>query len=167
MSSNPVPEQKSLAYAEGLGLNSVYEESVAKSRALEAKNTELAALRSEKRRLEAFRADIEMEVAEDERGKHPDMSQAQMDKHLRIKYSNNSDIRETRDELSSLAGEIDFVEFQIEQLHTDIKIAVARLHELGGYFQFMAVIKQSSEARKSREANEASEAKQADGNPWK
>jgi hypothetical protein len=154
MTSDPTPEQKAIAYCESLGLNTAYHEAVKARNEIDAQHKILLGHRAERRRLEQFKADVEMEVMEDERTKHTDMSQAQMDKHLRVAFSNNGDIRETRDSLATLAGEIDFVEFEIERLHQDIKIAVARLHELGGYFQFMAVVKQADEARKAREAKE-------------
>lgn len=155
----PTPEKKALDYVESLGLNSVYNEAVSARNVLDAQHKRLLELRSEKRRLENFRADREMEVTEEERIKNPEMSMTAFEKHLKVAFSNDGDIRETRDELSTLAGEIDYVEYEIECIHQDIKIAVARLHELGGYFQFMAVIKQASESRKSRETSQ-------DGNPW-
>ena len=159
MTENPSPEVKSIRYAESLGLDTVYNEALTARNALEASQKHLLELRSRRRQLEDYKADREMEVAEAERAANPTMSQAQMDKHLKVAYSNDGDIRETRDELSTLAGEIDFVEYEIERIHQDIKIAVARLNELGGYFQFMAVVKQASEARKARASRET-------GNPW-
>lgn len=159
MTDSPSPERKSLKYAEDLGLDTVYHEAVSARNLLEQKHKELLDHRARRRSVEQYKVDREMEVAERERAANPTMSQAQMDKHLKVAYSNEGDIREARDELSSLAGEIDFVEFEIDRIHQDIKIAVARLHELGGYFQFMAVVKQASEARKSKTTRE-------DGNPW-
>ena len=159
MTSDPTPEVKALEYVNSLGLNSVHEEAQHKRVVLEDKGRTLAEFKARRRQLETYRADREMEVMEEERGRHPEMSQAQMDKHLKMAFSNDGDIRETRDELVSLAGDIDLTEFEVELLHQDIKIAVARLHELGGYFQFMAVIKQAEENRKAREAT--------DKDPWR
>jgi hypothetical protein len=156
---DPTPELKSIHYAESLGLNSVYDGALSARQELETKTQHLADLRNKRRQREQYLNDIEMLVIEDERAKHPSMSQTQMDKHLKVAFNNNGDIRETREELANLAGDVDLVEYEIELLHQDIKIAVARLHELGGYYQFMAVVKQANEARKSREAR-------ADGNPW-
>lgn len=150
---------ESIKYAEGLGLNSVHDAAVAGSQALEAKHQRLLELRSRRRQLEQFRLDREMELTEEQRGLNPEMSMSAFEKHMKVAFNNDGDIRETRDELSSLAGEIDFVEFEIDRISQDIKIAVARLHELGGYFQFMAVVKQADEARKAREARES-------GDPW-
>lgn len=160
MTTGPSPEKKALDYVESLGLNSVYNEALAARNELDEKHKQLLQLRGERRRQEQLLADLEMAVIEDERSRHPEMSQAAMDKHLKVAFSNNGDIRETREALSSLAGEIDFVEFEINRIHQDIKIAVARLEELGGYFQFMAVIKQANEARKASEARES-------GDPWR
>ena len=153
------PEVKAFRYVESLGLNTVYEGAVSSRTALEDKYMTLNNLRNRRRTVEAFRLDCEMVVIESERSKHPEMSQAQMDKHLKVAFSNHSDIREANEELMMLAGQIELTEHEVELLKTDIKIATSRLEELGGYLQFMAVLKQSEVSRKSRETT-------PDGNPW-
>lgn len=161
MTTESSPEAKSLAYVEGLGLNSVYEGVLATRKELDTKQEQLHEVRKERRRLEALRQDQEMEVAETLRSSG-EMSQAAFDRQLKIDISNNADVRETKDMLLDLANQADMLEWEIGMLETDIKISVARLHELGGYFQFMAVLKSTSEARIAREAKQSRE----DGNPW-
>lgn len=161
MAGTESPEVKALRYVEGLGLNSVYEGAIEARKHLEDKYLTLNDLRNRRRTVESFRFDCEMEVMEAERAKHVDMSQAQMDKHLKVVFSNHSDIREARDELIMLAGQIELLEHDIDMLNTDIKIATSRLVELGGYFQFMTALKQAETSRKS------SETKTEDGDPWK
>ena len=160
MTTEPSPEVKALTYVEGLGLNSVYDNALAARKELEEKHVELHEVRSERRRLEALRQDLEMEVAEFRRSVNPDLSVSAFDRQLKIDLSNNADVRETKEALAELANRSDLLEWEVSVLETDIKIAVARLHELGGYFQFMAVLKSISEAREAREA------KRPDGNPW-
>lgn len=161
MPDTPSPEAKSLAYAEGLGLNSVYDEALVARKQLESKVNEIHEARSRKRTLENYRHDREMAILEEERGANSDMPIAALERHLKVVYSNDAELREIRDELLALQGDIDLWEYEMSLLESDIKIAVARLHELGGYFQFMAVIKSTSEARKAREAREA------DKDPWR
>lgn len=153
------PERKSLDYAESLGLNSVYEDAKTARNALDEVLTAVAESRDKKRALEAAKLDREMELAEEEAGRHPDMSNAAMERHLKVRYHKDEYLRELRGKLAGVIDDLDGLDLDRTMAETDIKIAVGRLNELGGYFQFMAVVKQASEARK------ASEAKSKD--PWK
>lgn len=172
MTNDPTPEVKALKYMESLGLHTVYQQALAARENLDKALTELSNCRDRKRALEALKFDIEMEVMEEERLKHPDMAAVHMDKHLKIAHSNSTEWRENRDLLISTQGDIEGLEYDIDILNVDIKIAVARLHELGGFFEFAAVIKQAELTRKANEASEANNANNAseakdDGNPWK
>lgn len=151
MSNEESAELKAFRYIESLGVHSVYDEALDKRKALGDKVLDLADVRSRKRTVEAYKADLEMEVIEDERIKHTDMSAAAMDKHLKVAFSNNSDIRESKDELMMLAGQIELLEHDVMLLETDLRIAAARLQELGGLTQFLAVIKQAEITRKTLE----------------
>lgn len=165
--TDPTPAQ-SLAYAESLGVNSVYADALAKHNELGKKLLDLSNLKNRRRQLETYRSDREMEVLEDEQGKHRDQSATWLKEHVKIAYSNTADIRETRDEITSLVGEIELLEFEIDLLNQDIRIAIARLHELGGYLQFMAVIKSIDLNSKSdRNAQSGTQQSESDeGNPW-
>lgn len=156
MTATPSPGKKALDYAESLGLNSVYEAALEARRLIESRSAMLVDVRDKKRRNEEERINTEMEISERERAANPDLSMAAFERHLKVVFATDTTLRTIRDNLISLSGIIDQMEHEIDLLNTDIKIAVARLHELGGYFQFMAVIKSTSEAKKSRQ----------DGNPW-
>lgn len=151
MSDQPSPEKKAFDYVESLGVHSVYDEALASRKALGDKVMELADLRSRRRTLESLKSDLEMAVVEEERHKHTDMSATAMEKHLKVAFSNNGDIRETRDELIMLAGQIEMTEHDVSLLEHDIRIAAARLHELGGLTNFMAAVKQAETTRKTIE----------------
>ena len=148
--TDPTPAE-SLAYAESLGVNSVYADALAKHNELGTKMLDLSNLKNRRRQLETYRSDKEMEVLEDEQGKHRDQSATWLKEHMKIVYSNTDDIRETRDELMNLAGEIELLEFEIDLLNQDIRISIARLHELAGYLQFMSVIKNVDYLRKAEQ----------------
>ena len=159
MADGVSPEVKALQYVESLGLNSVYEHALEVRKALEAQQQDLHNIKNRRRELEQFKADVEMEVVEAERAKHPDMSAAAMDKHLKVAFSNHSDLRGVRDEMFLITSQIEAIEMEMDRLHIDLKIDVARLHELGGYFQFMAVLKQVSASRESNPTDSK--------DPWK
>lgn len=154
------PERKSIDYAEQLGLNSVYEQACVSRDRLDEALTSLSELRDKKRELEARKQSREMDVSIDEHGKHHDLSQAALDRHLKAVYHKDAELIEIRNKLLEVTNDIEGLEYDVDLHNADIKITVARLHELGGYFQFMAVIKQAAEARKT------SEAKRDVRNPW-
>ena len=157
MSPDPTPEKKALDYVESLGVHSVYDAALASRKELGDKVLEHSSLRARKRELESLKADHEMAVVEDEYHKHTDMSVAAMERHLKVVFSNDADIRGVKDELMFVQGQLDALEGDISLLETDIRVAASRLHELGGLTHFMAAIKQAETTRKSH----------TDGDPWK
>lgn len=161
MPDKRTPEKKALDYVESLGLHTVYSEAVNARNVLDEVLTALGEARDKRRALESAKHDREMELLQIEGGVHPDLSIAAMDRHLKITYYNDSALITIRSDLLSLANEIDGLELDQRMAETDIKIAVARLNELGGYLQFAAALKEASEARKSSEAYEN------DPDPWR
>lgn len=159
MTDQPSPEAKAMTYVTDLGTHTVYEDARARRTELEGKMQQLHESKNRKRTLEALRLDLEMEVTEDLRSREPSMSAAAFDRQIKVEFSNHGPLREVRDDLIATQGEIEWLEYEISLLKIDIEIAVARLHELGGYLQFMAVIKGISEARKRKEVK--------DPDPWK
>lgn len=141
---------KALRYAEEqIGVHKVYEDAKTARTALDGCLTDLGKARDQKRDLEFRLHDREMEVAADEYGKHPDMAQVRMDKHLKRALSQDDDWRELREQLSKVSGDIEGLEFDRSVFEADIRIAVSRLQELGGYFQYLAAIKQAETANNS------------------
>jgi len=136
--------RKGLVYAEvTLGVHDVYEEALAFRAALDATLTALGEARDKKRAAEAMLQDAEMNIVAEERGAHPEMSQAQMDKHVKVALSKDTTVRTLRDQLLESIGDVEGLEYDRAMNETDIKIAVARLHELGGYFEYLAAIKRA------------------------
>jgi hypothetical protein len=148
-----------MRYAEdNLGVHTVYNEVVTRRNELDEVLSLLSETRDKKRALALSLEDKEMAVAADEWAKHPDMAVTRMEKHIKVAFSNDGEIREMREGLAKLSGEIEGLEFDRDMCETDIRIACARLQELGGYLQYLAVIK--TEAGKASEAN-------TNGDPWK
>ena len=137
----PSPGAKALAYAESLGVHAVYEKLIADREKLDALLTEVADLRDKRRLFEVTLEDREMEILSDERGKHPDMSQAGMDRHLKVANWSDEVHRAGRGHLAEVVSELDGLQFDRDIIEADIKIGVARLTELGGYLQYLAAIK--------------------------
>lgn len=142
---------KALRYAEdNLGVHQVWLDAQAAREKLDSLLTLLSESRDHKRDLELQLHDREMQVASDEYGKHPDMAQTRMDKHLKQALSQDAGWRAFRAEISRMTGEIEGLEYDKAVIETDIKIAVARLQELGGYLQFLAAIKQADNSNHSK-----------------
>lgn len=141
---------KALKYAEdNLGVHRVHEEAVAYRNGLDEVLTELSDSRDHKRDLELQLHDREMQVAAAEYGKHPDMAQTRMDKHLKQALSQDAGWRELRNAISKVTGKIEGLDYDRAILEADIKIAVARLQELGGYLTYLAAIKQAENSYNS------------------
>lgn len=137
--------QKALDYAENqLGVHTVYTETLAKREELDSLMTELAEARDGKRRFERQIADREMEILTNELSAHPEMSAAAMDKHLKRAYHSDPSLRELRESLVECVNTLDGMELDRSVLEVDIKIAVSRMSELGGYLQYLAAVKQST-----------------------
>lgn len=132
---------------ETLGVHSVYEGLLKLRNSLDECLTLLAEAKDKKRDKEFALLDREMEVAADERGRHPDMSAAGMEKHLKIALNNDDDTRELREQLAKLHSDIEGYEFDRSVIETDIKIGLARMNELGGYLQYLAVVKDVANRR--------------------
>ena len=157
--SEPTPSAglKALRYAEDqLGVNKVHEGALQSRNSLDSVLTEIGELRDKKLALQASLQDKEMLLSADEWSKHPDMSAARMATHIKTVYANDDEIREMREVLAKVSGDVEGLEFDRDIHETDIRIAVARLQELGGYLQYLAVIKQGEYSNLSR----------AKGDPW-
>lgn len=131
-----------IKYAEGLlGVHDIFEETVEARVRLDKLLDELAKKRDDVRDKEFLLSDKEMEIAADERGKHADMSATAMEKHLKITFSNDGDVRGFREQIARIKSDIEGLEYDRSVCEHEIRIGCARMTELGGYFQYLAVIK--------------------------
>lgn len=136
------PGVKALRYAEvELGVHSVHGNALEARERLDTVLTELSAARDKKREVEYILQDRELLLAGEERSKHSDMSAAAMDKHMKVVLTNDDEVRQLREQHIKIVGDIEGLEYDKTMAETDIKIAVARMHELGGYFEYLAAIK--------------------------
>lgn len=131
-----------LAYAEGtLGVHEVYEEALALNSELDQLLNNKDTALDEKRTIDDQYVDREMEILIEERGKHPDHSQAAMDRHLKEVFHNDEDLKRLRLLKNAKAAEVSGIDLDIEYNKARRAVAVARMNELAGYFQYLAASK--------------------------
>lgn len=138
---------KAIRYAEdNLNVHGVYDEAQAARGRLDDLMTEIAGARDQRREAEEALRDREMELAADEWANHPEFSATKMDGHLKTVRHNDGFHRAARDKVAKIVSDIEGLEYDIRLAEVDIRIAVARLHELGGYFEYLAAIKQAAKS---------------------
>jgi hypothetical protein len=148
----PSPARKALDYAEGeLGVNAVHEAAQKARDNLDGLVTDLSTKRDLRREKIEKLSDVEMMIAEDERAKHSDMSQAQMDKHIKMVNAKSKPFIELRREIRQLTNEIEGLEYDESIYKVDIQIAVARMTELGGYLNYLGAARLGVIQQKVRE----------------
>jgi len=133
---------KAIDYAEKtLGVHDCFEKALAARNALDATLTSLSEARDNKRDLEDSLVTAELDVIAEERGKHPDMSQAQMDKHVKVALAANAEVSKLRALLREAVGNIDGLEMDETIAKQDISIYSARMIQLNGYFIYLTQAK--------------------------
>jgi hypothetical protein len=143
---------KALKYAEDtLGVHSVYEEATRVQAELTAINDELGRLIAEKRQLTGQATQREGDIMVDERGKHPDHSQAAFDRHLKVTYHTDGELFDLRRRLLDNATRIDLLEFEGRSKESQLRLLVARLEQLGGYLHYLAAVKTEQQGIKTTE----------------
>lgn len=149
VSTTASASRKAIDYAEvRLNVHDVYREAMTDRNGLDECLTKLSELRDAKRTFENIVMDREMDLTADERSKHPEMSDAAMGRHLKVVYHDDSILTSARSKLNNLASDLDGLECDKNVLETNIKIAVARMNELGGYLSYLAAVKQASDTEK-------------------
>ena len=139
-----LPRSKALTYAEDvLGGHRSYEDLLAVRDTLDGQMTRASELRDSKRQLESLIEDREIEIASDHHGLHPDASVAATERSLKLKIPKDGRIRDLRIQLSETISSLEGVEYDIKMSEHDIRIGVARVTELGGYLNYLAVTKQA------------------------
>lgn len=133
---------RALEYAEKrLGVHQVHAEAQA---LLEELNESLNALDSAidtRRALDERISNYEMDLLIEERGKHPDHSEAAFQRHLKEVTHKDETLKRLRSQRNAKAGEASGLELDIEYTKYRLKVKVARMEELAGYFQFLAAVK--------------------------
>lgn len=124
-----------------MGVHTVYENAVAKRNELDGILTSLSTARDSRRDIELKLTDREMEITIDQRSKHPDMPVTRWDKHIKESFRDDDEMRALREQNFKVVGDIEGLEFDKQICEVDIKIALSRMNELGGYLSYLAAVK--------------------------
>lgn len=136
---------KALKYAEdGLGVHSVYESAVTSHKEYGEVLDQLSTIRSRKRTLEEELGEREVDILIEETSKHPSMSATAMKDHSKKAIQKDAQSKALRHELIEVSNEIDRLESRKAILEQEVRIQVARLNELGGYLQYLYIVKQDT-----------------------
>lgn len=136
------PTHPALAYAEvQLGVHKIYEEGLQLSSQLDETLTALDKAQDERRDLDQKIEELEMDLLVEERGKHPDHSEAAFSRHLKEVYHKSSELRMLRFKRNAKAGECSGLELDMEFTKARIRLCSARMEQLGGYLTYLAAIK--------------------------
>jgi hypothetical protein len=131
-----------LDYAENtLGVHKVYKEAEALTKQLDERVTELDAAIDARRTLDDRIEDRLMDLLIDERGKHPDHSEAAFTRHLKEVQHKDETLRKLRVDRNAAAGEASGLELDVDYIKYQLRVKVGRMEELGGYFNFLAACK--------------------------
>lgn len=135
---------KSLKYAEEyLGVHVVFEEAKVLLEALDETLRDLDKAQDERRKLVEDIADREADVLSDEWGKHSDMAVGRMEQHIKVARRRDDLLKALRDRLNIVLATIQGCEYDMDITKVRLRVATARLEELGGYLHYLAAIKQA------------------------
>lgn len=132
-------------YAETkLDVHGILDRTIVAREDLDKVYTLLAEQRDARRGTLASIEDREMTLAIDERGKHSDMSQAAMDKHLKMVFFKDDHLIVLRNTLGVIEDAIDGAEYDRRIHEKTIEIGCARMNQLGGYLNYLAAVKMAT-----------------------
>jgi hypothetical protein len=144
---------KGLAYAEQhLGVHSVHDEAHTLTNEAAVLRQKIVTLKHAKADAEALYLDAEYDFISDLRGANKDMSQTAFHALSKTEVHRDANLRSIRATLASSAAEIERAEADLSTLKLRIEIAVARMHELGGYLGYLASLKNAETLAKHGEA---------------
>lgn len=134
-----------LDYAENtLGVHKVHEEADELLVKLDQQMTELDEHQDARRALDEQISNREMDVLIEERGKHASMSEAAFGRHLKEVQHKDEQLRKLKSDRGLQAGLAAGLEFDIEYTKARLKVKVARMEQLGGYFNYLAAVKNAA-----------------------
>jgi hypothetical protein len=139
-----------LTYAEvTLGVHACYERANETQAQLDEVLTALDKAQDARRLLVEQIADREADLLIAEQGKHASQSATWMDQHMRTAKQKDTMLAGLRAQLRDSHGEIGGLEYDVEAFKARVRIECARMEELGGYFNYLAAIKQAENLTKT------------------
>ena len=133
---------KALSYAENtLGVHTVYEELTGNIEQLDVVLADLDKAQDRRRGITDKMADREVELTNEMRGVHPNMSDTRFKSEWKGWERTDEVLSALRRDLLEVQGEIQGIEFDVEILRHRIKAGCARVEQLGGYLHYLAAVK--------------------------
>lgn len=154
-----VEKKSAVDYAEDdLRVHEVYEVARTAWFRMESARTELLGMRATKRRIENRIADREADIMADVTAALGGAaSQAAIDRQVKLQIGTDPDLRQLRREALDHQDDIDGQETNAALAKAQIEIETGRMHELGGYLQYLAAAKSAASTTKKPAAS---------GSPW-
>lgn len=137
---------KALQYAEvTLGVHEVYDEVKAELASLDTVFADLDKAQDRRRELDEDYADREVDLVNEMRGVHPNMSDTRFKSEYKGWERTDERLRALRIELNKVRSEIQGLEYDAEMMKLRIRAGSARMEELGGYLHYLAAVKNQAE----------------------
>lgn len=135
-------------YAEQqLGVNETYDELQVAYKQYESQSDNLNKLKHNKRDREEDVLVSEQDIITKLRVEHSSMSQAQMDKLVKSTFFTDPAHKILRDAANAAAYAVEVVEAEVKLWDRKMNMLTARLNELGGYFNYLASLKNAETMR--------------------
>lgn len=136
------PEARALKFVESLGVHGTYNDAV-EILATSAGSVEtLLAHRAARRTLQEMHDDREHELMDEERPKHE--SHAAFERAMKEIVHKDDGLRQMRTNIRKVTEDIERVEAELELGRHALRVAEARMIELGGLMTFLASVKVSA-----------------------
>lgn len=140
---------KALQYAEEvLGVHKDYEIAAGQLESLDETLSGLDKAQDRRRQLEEDYADREVELVNEKRGVHPNMSDTRFKSEWKGWEREDSKLRELRVELNKVRSEIQGLDIDAEMARVRIRVSCSRMEQLGGYLNYLAAVKNQAEKTK-------------------
>lgn len=147
---------KGLLYAEkDLGVHTVYQEATAALQNLDEVVTDLDKAQDERRYLAEDIAQWEADLTLRERGANSEMSATAFEQYLKLAKQNDKDLKRLRQQMIGLHSRIQGLEYDMEMLKLKVRVKVARMNELGGYFAYLVQLKAETPTTPTAQENQA------------
>lgn len=133
---------KALKYAEEvLGVHKDYEIACGQLESLDETLSDLDKAQDRRRQLEEDYADREVELVNEMRGVHPQMSDTRFKSEFKGWERVDTKLRELRIELNKVRSELQGIEIDAEMTRARIRVSCSRMEQLGGYLHYLAAVK--------------------------
>lgn len=146
---------KAIKYAEDMGVHDTFDETVELVNEVDKLYGDLDKAQDRRRQLEEDYSDREWALASEKRSEYHDMPETRFKTELKGWERSDEKLREIRDSIIATKGEIQGLEYDADILKLRIRVGTARLEELGGYFNYLAAVKnQADKTTKPQENKE-------------